>query len=77
MLLTHCRRIGVSVVKLKGTAFVTSHTFQRKPYISIARTGNLITYALGPFSRKRSHMPFSLGFDKLIILIIYNYAWLR
>ena len=29
---------------------------QRKRYISIACTGNFIMYALGPFSRKRSHL---------------------
>ena len=33
-----------------------SHTFQRKRYISIASTGNFIMHALGPFSRKRSHV---------------------
>ena len=32
--------------------FLISHIFQRKRYISIARTGN----ELGPFSRKRSHI---------------------
>ena len=28
-----------------------SHAFQHKRYISIARTENIIMYALGPFSR--------------------------
>ena len=37
----------------EGSEFLISHTFQRKRYISIARTGNFIMYGLGPFSRKR------------------------
>ena len=47
--------IEVSVMELKGAELLISHAFQRKCYISIARTGNCMMYALGPFSRKRSH----------------------
>ena len=36
--------------------FFISHTFQCKCYISIACTRDFIMYALGPFSRKQSHM---------------------
>ena len=58
---THCflhtenRSICHGVV---SSEFLISHTFQRRSYISIARTENFIMYAraLGPFSRKRSHM---------------------
>ena len=52
---SYALRIGVSVMELKGSEFLISHTFQRKHYISIACTGNVMMYALGPFSRKRSH----------------------
>ena len=52
---SYALRIGVSVTELQGSEFVISHTFQRKRYISIAGTGSFIMYALGPFSRKRSH----------------------
>ena len=44
-------------MELYGSEFLISHTFQCKRYISIARTGNFIMYALGPFSQKRSHIP--------------------
>ena len=49
-------KIGVSVHGVVGAEFLISHTFQCKRYISTASTGNFIMYALGPFSRKRSHM---------------------
>ena len=39
-------------MELKGSEFLISHTFRRKRFISIARTGNVIMYVLGPFSRK-------------------------
>ena len=45
-------RIEVSVRELQGAEYLISHT---QALISIARTGNFIMYALGPFSRKRSH----------------------
>ena len=35
-----------------SSEFLNSHTFRRKRNISIARTGNVIMYVLGPFSRK-------------------------
>ena len=50
---SYALRIRVSVMELEGSDFFISHTFERKRYISIARTGNFITYALGP---KRSHI---------------------
>ena len=37
-------------MELQGSEILISHTFQRKRYISIARTGNFITYVLGPFA---------------------------
>ena len=40
--------IEVSVMELKGAEFLISHAFQRKRYISIARIGNFMMYALGP-----------------------------
>ena len=39
---SYALRIGVSI----------SHTFQHRRYISIARTGNVIMYALGLFFAK-------------------------
>ena len=42
---SYALRIGVSVMELPGSEFLISHAFQRKPYISIARTGNFIIYA--------------------------------
>ena len=55
---SYALRIEVSVIELYmlGSEFSISHTFRRRRYISIARTGNLILYPLGPFSRKRSHI---------------------
>ena len=43
-------------MELKGAEFLItySHTFQRRRYISIARTGIFVMYALGPFSRNNS-----------------------
>ena len=54
-------------------------TFQRKSYISFARTGNFIVYVFGSISRKRSHMPNYSSARKsnpwpLIILTINNSA---
>ena len=53
----HCflRTENRSICRRVVRSELISHTFQRKRYISIARTGNSIMYALGPFSRKRSH----------------------
>ena len=51
---SYALRSEVSVMELQGSEFLISRTFQLKRYISIARTGNFIMYALGPFSRKRS-----------------------
>ena len=38
-------RIGVSVIELYASEYLISHTFQRKHYTSIVRTGNVIMYA--------------------------------
>ena len=43
---SYALRIGISVMEY-GSEFLISCTFQRKHYISIARTGNVIMYALG------------------------------
>ena len=40
-------------MELLGSEYIIS---QHKRYISIARTGNFIMYALGPFSWKQSHL---------------------
>ena len=47
-LLTHCKSEYLSW-SCKTLIFFISHTFQRKRYISVARTGNFIIYAQGPF----------------------------
>ena len=49
LLLTH-RESEYSSWSCKAINYFIRHTFQRKHYISIARTGNFIKYALGPFS---------------------------
>ena len=41
---SYALRIGVSVMELKGSEFLISHTFECKHDISVARTGNVIMH---------------------------------
>ena len=52
LLLTHLELEYLSW-SCKASEFLISHTFQRKCYISIARTGKFIIYVLGLFSLKQ------------------------
>ena len=72
---THCSyalRIGVSVAELQGSERLISLHFNA--YISIARTGNFIMYALGPFSRKRSHIVYAISLFSCFRLQLLSYT---